>query len=36
MEENKFKANPYNTNNILVKQDDILNIMNLNIQDFDK
>lgn len=35
MEENKFKANPYNSNNILVKQDDILNIMkSLNIQDF--
>jgi len=35
MEETKFKANPYNTNNILIKDDDILNIMKtLNIQDF--
>lgn len=35
MEENKFKANPYNTNNVLLKQDDILNIMkSLNIHDF--
>ena len=35
MEDLKFKANPYNTNNILIKQDDILNIMkSLNIHDF--
>ena len=35
MEETKFKANPYNTNNVLLKQDDILNIMkSLNIHDF--
>tara|TARA_B100000674_G_scaffold97694_1_gene70467 strand:+ start:7580 stop:8383 length:804 start_codon:yes stop_codon:yes gene_type:complete len=35
MEETKFKANPYNNNNILVTQDDILNIMKtLNIHDF--
>ena len=35
MEETKFKANPYNANNILIKEDDILNIMKtLNIHDF--
>ena len=33
--ENKFKADPYNFNNILITENDILNIMkSLNIQDF--
>ena len=33
--ETKFKANPYNFNNILISRDDIINIMkSLNIDDF--
>ena len=33
--ETKFKADPYNSSNFLIQENDILNIMNsLNIQDF--